>query len=98
MQIPSESDGRVEPIVLLLVGLVLFFTLVLIGIAVFLSSDGQTFQVIANLVAGFSGALLMRVKPRGSPQDPPDPLPASIHRTVESRTESQTLPPPDGKG
>ncbi len=60
------SSNKIEPIVLLLVFLVIFFSVVLVGVAVFLSSDGQTFQIIAGLVTGFSGALLMRVKPRTS--------------------------------
>lgn len=57
---------KIEPIVILMTGLVLTFTILLIFVAKTMSSDGQTFQIIAGLVTGFSGALLMRVKPRAS--------------------------------
>lgn len=80
------GNNPVEPIVKLMVGLVLIFTCMLIGVARFLSSDGQTFQIIAGLVTGFSGALLMRVKPRAATPD--DPPPVTLRRTVDMHTES----------
>lgn len=64
--VSTKENNRLDAVVILLTGLVMFFSGVLIWIAVYLKSDGQTFQIIASLVTGFSGALLMRIKPRGS--------------------------------
>ena len=64
---------RLEPVIMLLTGLVVFFSLLLIGVAVWMSMDGQTFQVISGLVTGFAGALLMRVKPRAAEDHSTEP-------------------------
>lgn len=70
---------RLEPILYLLAGMVIFFTVLLFVSAKFLTNDGQTFQVISGLLTGFAGALLARVKPadggkkddHGEPAEPP---------------------------
>jgi hypothetical protein len=46
---------------MLFVGII-FFTLCLFAAEKFFTSDGQMFQVLANLLSGFSGALLMGIK------------------------------------
>jgi hypothetical protein len=84
------SDNKIEPIVLLLVGLVVLFSCALIGVAKFMSSDGQTFQVIANLDSGFAGALLMRVKPKGTTEDPTIPMPPTPSTVTTRKTEETT--------
>lgn len=58
-----KPSNRVDSVVLLLTGLVICFVVVLLWVAVYLKSDGQTFQIISGLVTGFSGALLMRINP-----------------------------------
>jgi hypothetical protein len=94
------NENKVEPIVLLLVALVIFFTVILIGVARMMSSDGQTFQIIAGLVTGFSGALLMRVKPKNTAEDnvpmPNDTTRVTTHKTQD--TIATVDPPPTGKG
>lgn len=91
------GENRIEPIVLLLVGLVLFFTCILVWVAKFMSSDGQTFQIIAGLVTGFSGALLMRVKPKSTPEDnvPMPPNPARV--TTRETKETTATATPEGE-
>ncbi len=59
-----------------------------------MSSDGQTFQIIAGLVTGFSGALLMRVKPKNATDDPSIPLPpnpskVTVHATTDTTAETK---------
>jgi len=93
-----KPDNKIEPIVLLLCSLVIFYTICLVVVAKLMSSDGQTFQIIAGLVTGFSGALLMRVKPRGTtPDDPIDP-PATVRKIENIHTETQIDPPNPPKG
>ena len=89
-------NQRVEPIVMLLAGLVVFFTLLLVGVAKFMAMDGQTFQVVSGLVTGFAGALLMRVKPRAAADPSGDPLPEGTTRKteVQSAVHTETVVPP----
>lgn len=61
---------RIEPVLLLLTILVLAFCGMLFAAEHWFVSDSQLFQVISGLVTGFSGALLMRVKPRSERGDP----------------------------
>jgi uncharacterized membrane-anchored protein len=66
----------IEPVLLLLAGLLVLFTFLLLWCSVVLKTDGQTFQVISSLVTGFAGALLMRIKPRGqADKDEPEVKP-----------------------
>lgn len=76
-----------DPVLKLLTGLIVFFTIALIGIAVVLKDDGQTFQVMGNVLSGFVGALLMRVKTDTSP----DVKPGTQRETVT--VEKQATPP-----
>lgn len=65
------NPNRLEPVLLLLVVLVVFFTILAVGCAWVFPQDGQTFQLIAGLLTSFSGALLLRVKPpRPGDHDP----------------------------
>ncbi len=81
-----KPSDRLDSVVLLLTALILIFVGVLIWVAVNLKSDGQTFQIVASLVTGFSGALLMRIKPKGAgPADPVIPMPQAPSKvTVEA--------------
>lgn len=54
---------NIEPIVFLLFGGIIFFTLLLVAISKWSPNDGQTFQVVSGLLTGFAGAFMMRVKP-----------------------------------
>lgn len=67
-----------DPIVWMLFGGTIFFTFVLIGVAYFFKTDGQTFQVVAGLLTGFAGALLTRIKPPSKPEAPPNAPPQTI--------------------
>lgn len=57
-----KKDIDIEPILILLLGGVVFFTLLMIGTNFFFPNDGQVFTTISNLISGFSGAFFMRVK------------------------------------
>jgi hypothetical protein len=59
-----KSEPKVEWIILLLFIAIVFFTLAVFMAEVFFQSDGQLFQLLANILSGFVGALMMRVKPR----------------------------------
>jgi hypothetical protein len=62
---------RLEPVELLLMGGIVFFTICLFISERFFPSDGQIFQVVSGLLTGFGGAFLMRVKPKGDKADVP---------------------------
>lgn len=80
-----------DPVLKLLTGLIVFFAVVVILLAKFLSDDGQTFQVMGNVLSGFVGALLMRVKTDTGPDPAP---PGTSKKTV---TVEQASSPPEGK-
>ena len=63
----------IDPILLLLATLMIFFTAMLFICAVWLKTDGQTFQVVSSLLTGISGAFLGRIMPKKSEvvDDPP---------------------------
>lgn len=85
---PSKREP-LEPVLILLSGLMIFFTAMIFVAEHFFASDGQIFQVISGLLTGISGAFLMRIKPRG-PATPDDP-----HNTVvSSTTQTVSIPPP----
>lgn len=77
-----------DPVVRLLAGLLVFFTLVLIITDWFFKSEGQVFQVFSNALSGVVGALLMRVKAEEHPKDPP-----GTHTVSASITETPAEPP-----
>lgn len=58
------SKETVEPILRLLAALMVFFTVCLFFCEHFFGSDREVFQAISNLLAGISGAFIMRIKPR----------------------------------
>jgi hypothetical protein len=60
---PSDHEPTIEPIVWLLAGGIVFFSLIIFACEHWYANDGALFQVFSNLLAGFSGALFMR-KPK----------------------------------
>lgn len=78
---------RIDPIIYLLTGLVLIYTVVILWTDLFLKSDGQTFQIVSNLASGFAGALLMRINPTKVNLDTLD---ASIKKVTDVHTETQS--------
>lgn len=63
---------EIDPVLKLLMFGVVFFTFVLIFVEWRFKDDGQIFQTFAGLLAGFGGALLLRVKPTDKkPEIPP---------------------------
>ena len=65
---------QIDAVVYLLAAMVVFFTGLLFISALYLTNDGQTFQVISGLDTGFAGALLLRVKP-ADPKKAPEQAP-----------------------
>lgn len=53
----------IDPILILLCIMMTFCVVLLILIAIFLTNDGQTFQVVSGLLTAFSGAFLGRIMP-----------------------------------
>lgn len=49
---------RTDPILKLLLGGILFFTVVILYTQKYFPNDGQTFQVFSGLLTGFAGAFL----------------------------------------
>jgi hypothetical protein len=54
---------KVDPILKLLAGLLVFFTFVLIACDYGFKSEGQVFQVFSGVLTGLMGAFLARIKP-----------------------------------
>jgi hypothetical protein len=62
---------KIDPILLLLFLGMMIFTAVLVWVEYAFKDDGQIYQTIATLVAGFSGAFFMRINPKNddAPKD-----------------------------
>ncbi len=87
---PANSPHKLEPIIWLLFGAVVFFSLMLVAISKWSPNDGQTFQVVSSLVTGFAGALMMRVKP----PDTRLPLPPGSTQVKETTSVTQVAEEP----
>ena len=87
----TSTMKGLDPVVRLLAGLLVFFTLVLIVTDWFFKSEGQVFQVFSNALSGIVGALLMRVKPDS-------PAPPGTHTVSASVTETSAEPPKPSVG
>lgn len=74
----TRNGYKMDPVLYLLSILVVFFVVSLFASEKWFPNDGQIFQVISSLVAGFSGALLVRVKPQ------------DISATVSTKTTAAT--------
>ncbi len=79
----------------LLIFSILLFVVCLFVCEQFYPNDGQIFQVVAGLVASFSGAFLMFIKNKLGIQDPPPPgtqrmITTDTSTVVKEKTE---LPP-----
>ncbi len=87
---------KIEPVLRLLAVMVVFFTLLLFVAEKLFPNDGQIFQVISGLLAGYGGALLMRVKPQdkisGDPNQPNSPIPQSPPNLPNLNGSSQIAP------
>lgn len=55
---------NIDPVLILLFAGMLFFTGVLVFVDYFFKSEGQVFQVICSLIAGFSGSFFTRLNPK----------------------------------
>lgn len=88
---------RIEPILKLLTFLLLFFTGVLLFVAKYMNSDGQTFQVISGLLMGVAGALLGWIKPpsTGSSIDPPPGTSRAVTTVEVSKGPAQPVLTPE---
>ena len=60
----------IEPIFRMLAVLVVFFAVLLVVTARMFPNDYQTFQVIAQLLSGFAGALLAKIKTATGTEEP----------------------------
>jgi len=66
-----NSDQKLDQVLLLLLAGIVFFTLAVFAAEHWYPMDGQLFQVMSNLLSGFGGALLMRIKPKDPVKDDP---------------------------
>lgn len=68
----KNQDWRVDPVLLLLLGAIVFFTLVMIYASHLFPTNQVLFQTISGLLTGFSGAFIMRVNPKSMSQQDSD--------------------------
>jgi len=54
---------KIDPILLLLALMVLFFTVTLIVTAIWFKPESQIITIIASLATGFAGSFFTRIKP-----------------------------------
>lgn len=79
----SEAFHAIDPTVRLLVGLLVFFTVVLLYCEHVFTADQVLFTVFSGVFNNCAGALFMRVKPAKSTEDvPPGTTQATLQATV----------------
>jgi hypothetical protein len=54
---------KLEPVLVLLVACMIFFTGILFASEIWFNNDSQLFQVVAGILTGITGAFLGRIKP-----------------------------------
>jgi hypothetical protein len=75
--------SRIDPVLRLLAGLIVFFTFVLIACDYGFKSEGQVFQVFSGVLTGLMGAFLARIKPPAHDEVPP---PGTSQTTIQATT------------
>lgn len=79
----------------LLCGLMLFFAATLFAAEKYFKDDSQLFQVIAQLLTGFSASFLTRIKSAPGPVGPAGPSGTDAGTmSVKTETSVTTEPPP----
>ena len=68
-----QATARIEPVVYLLTGLVVFFTFALFAAERYFKDDAVFFQSIVGILTTASGALFMKIKTDNTPQSPQVP-------------------------
>jgi len=59
----DQIPAKLEPVDRVLVALVVFFSVILLGLAHWSANDGQTFQVFCGALTTFIGAFVGRMLP-----------------------------------
>lgn len=80
----EKGGGQIEPIDRMLVALIVFFTVVVIGVSLLNPTDGQTFQLLSGLLAGAMGAFLARVKPSKVEAPPGSTTVTKVDQVIKS--------------
>ncbi len=87
-----KFDGRIEPITVLLLAAMVFYTCALFVAEFKFQSDAVFFQVISNILSGIVGAFLMRTKPASDkPSSPASDIekPQSVSTTTVTQETVQ---------
>lgn len=91
-----KFDGKIEPITILLLFTMVFYTAALFVAEAKFQSDAVFFQVISNILSGIVGAFLMRTKPAG-PTSSPDNASTVQATTTVQETKTTVMPETVGK-
>ena len=83
--------NKLDPIVVLLTGLQMFFTLALFFAEWWFNSDAQFYQTIAATMSGIAGALLMKITGHGNQGG--GPTSTDTTTTTQQHTESEPSAP-----
>ena len=62
----GPAPEKIDPVLYMLIGGMVFFTVILFASEIWFSSDSQLFQVVAGVLTGFTGAFFGRLKPSES--------------------------------
>lgn len=85
----------IEPIVFLLTGLIVFFSILVIFCEHYFSMDGQIFTVFTGLLGSIAGAFLMRIKPKAT-SSPSDDTDQDVTVTTVSKPKDKVEDKKDG--
>lgn len=85
----NGNDEKLDKVLILLLGGILFFVGCLFSAEIWFKDDGQLFTSITALLSGFAGSFFTRLKPR----DQAPSLPISDKSTVDVQATLHQEPP-----
>lgn len=96
MATPRHSE-KIDPVLYLIFGGMVFFTFVLIGVEHFFMQDAQVFQVVAGILTGFTGAFFARMKPPQQHSTGGDDNSVTLTQATGPKTAAPEPSPPQFK-
>jgi membrane-bound ClpP family serine protease len=79
----------IDPIILLLTYLLIFFSLLAFIAEIFFRTDSVFFALFSGIVTTILGALMLRIRPRDPSDNKPDPTSSKTTATVTTVEETK---------
>jgi hypothetical protein len=89
---PTLSE-KVDPVLFLLIGGIIFFSLSLFAVDLWFKQDQALFSVLSSLVSGFAGSFFTRLRPKDAPTPASSPD-ATVDTTATTTVHTEPAKDP----